>query len=144
MMESTQQPEQQSSAIPMAVPKRYPKRIEIHANEEELGTAEGEEELIADEVEESKPLPNPVLPNQAEVDRHWIDHLPFRSWCGACISGRGRAIPHKRTEGKRKIPTLAFDYCFINTSGVYSREEWANMKTSATEEIEGVNIIVAR
>ena len=118
---------------------------EVNANEEDAAqTVEGEEELIADEVEESRSLPNPVLPDQATIDRHWIDHFPFRSWCGACIGGRGRASPHLRTDGKRKIPTLAFDYCFISKTGVYSREEWTALKASAAEEPEGVKIIVAR
>ena len=146
MMEPNAQRSQHRSSAPIELaPEFVPEFMEIHANDEEdNGAAEGEEELIAEEVEVSKALPNPVLPDQATVDHHWIDHLPFRSWCGACVNGRGRALPHWRTGGKRKIPTIAFDYCFISKNGVYSREEWANMKASASEELEGVKILVVR
>ena len=107
-----------SSSMPKKIWKPQSERMEIHATEEEAETIEGEEELNAEEVEEARPLPNPVLPDQAEIARHNIDHLPYRSWCRACVSGRGRALPHRRVDGQRRIPTLAFDYCFINKSGV--------------------------
>ena len=101
---------QRNSAIGTKVWEAESKGMEIHAAEEEPETIEGEEELIAEEVEEVRPLPNPVLPDQATIDRHNIDHFPYRSWCRACVSGRGRSLPHRRTNGKRKIPTLAFAY----------------------------------
>lgn len=116
---------------------------EILFGDIENNAAEGEEELIAEDIEVVKALPNPVLPDQATIDHHRIDHLPYRSWCGECVAGRGRALPHLRTGGKRKIPTITFDYCFISKTGVYSREEWASMQASETET-EGVKILVVR
>ena len=87
----------------------------IYAHEEdETNAAGGEEELIAEEVEAVSALPSPTLPRKANIDDHWLDHLPFRSWCGACVGGRGHATPHRRVPGKRLIPTLALDYCFVN------------------------------
>ena len=69
---------------------------DICANEEdETNAAEGEEERIAEEVEAVKALPTPTLPGKATIDDHWLDHLPFRSWCGACVGGRDRATPHR-------------------------------------------------
>ena len=132
---STDEHMQHNIKSPIESVKCQTRNVEIHATEEESGTIEGEEELVADEVEEVRPLPSPVLPDQATIDRHNIDHYPYRSWCRACVSGRGRALPHRRTNGKRQIPTLAFDYCFINRNGVYSREEWVNLKAEAKKRL---------
>ena len=83
--------------MPRKLRRPQSESMEIHA-EEEAETVEGEEELNAEEVEEARPLPNPVLPDQAEIDRHNIDHLPYRSWCRACVGGHGRALPHRRVD----------------------------------------------
>ena len=104
--------------------------LQLHPTEgeEEVANADEAGELHAQEETEAKHvLRTPTLPSQAEIDEHWLDHLPYRSWCGTCVSGRGRERPHTRTHGKRKIPTLAFDYCFISKEGTFSREEWSNM-----------------
>ena len=86
---------------------------------EEDGEAEVEDvELDAEEAEERKVLPTPVLPSQADIDEHWIDHYPYRSWCGKCVEGRGRERPHFRTHDKRKIPTVVFYYCFLSQNCV--------------------------
>ena len=81
-----------------------------------------DDELVAEDVELCRALPTPILPSQTDIDHHWINHLPFRSWCGTCINGRGRERHHARTHGKRRIPTLNFDYCFISKDGVFSRK----------------------
>ena len=108
----------------------------MYANEEIIGNPEAEDvELEAEEVEERKILPTPILPSQADIDQHWIDHIPYRSWCGTCVGGRGRKRPHHRTNGKRKIPTVVFDYCCLSRDGTHTREEWAAM----TDAAEGVN-----
>ena len=95
----------------------------VCANEEIVEDAEtGEDtQLQCEETETRKALPTPVLPSQAEIDDHWLDHLPYRSWCGTCVAGRGRERPHFRTNGKRKIPTIAFDYCFLSKDGTFTR-----------------------
>ena len=38
------------------------------------------------EAEELKSVPDPVLPSKEEVEAHNVSHLPFRSWCSACVS----------------------------------------------------------
>ena len=40
-------------------------------------------------AEELRHVPAPVLPSTAEVEAHNVSHLPFRSWCSACVRGRG-------------------------------------------------------
>ena len=34
-----------------------------------------------EEVEDRRPLPNPDVPTQSEVEEHRVDHIPYRSWC---------------------------------------------------------------
>ena len=116
---------------------------DIHPNEnadDANGAAEGAEEYHAEDIEARKAIPTPILPNQHDIDDHWLDHLPYRSWCGVCVNGRGRERPHLRTHGKRRIATLAFDYCFASKEGVYSRDEWASMPDGT----EGAKILVVR
>ena len=92
--------------------------VEINAaegvEETEGATDEDAAELNAEEeAEERRILPTPTLPSQREIDEHWIDHYPYRNWCGKCVEGRGREKPHYRTHDRRKIHTVVFDYCFF-------------------------------
>ena len=84
------------------------------------------EEFDAEEdVERRKALPTPMLPSQAVRDHHFISHLPYRSWCGACVCGRGRERPHQRQKGKRRLQTLCVDYMCLEKDGTFTRGEWA-------------------
>ena len=40
-------------------------------------------------------MPEPRQPTKAEVPRHNLTHLPYRSWCPECVKGRAKADPHK-------------------------------------------------
>ena len=114
--------------------------MEMYRNEHEE-IADAPEQLDVDEdVEDKKPLPTPVLPSRADIDRHWLDHLPFRSWCNICVNGRGRERPHHRHPGVRTLPTLCFDYMFVSKKGVFTRDEWK----LESAEAEGVKVLVAR
>ena len=96
--------------VRIAGAKRRTLDIPMYANEEVIEDANAEDDqLQCEETEARKVLPTPILPSQAKIDEHWLDHLPYRSWCGTCVSGRGRERPHLRTHGKRKIPTVVFD-----------------------------------
>ena len=55
--------------------------VEIYAKEGEERdetTQDHDEALNAEDIETKKILPTPVLPSQADIDEHNIDHLPFR------------------------------------------------------------------
>ena len=73
---------------------------------EEVGPMSVEEDVVQ-EAEELKhgSLPAPVLPST---------HLPFRSWCSACVRGRGLSLGHRKVDMKTKeaeqIPTVCMDY----------------------------------
>ena len=72
---------------------------------------------MVQEAEELKPVPAPVLPSKAEVESHNVSHLPFRSWCSACVRGRGLPLGHRRVDTKTKeaeqIPTVSVCYMFF-------------------------------
>ena len=59
-------------------------------------------EFEADEAEPGDELPSglkinaPNRPTRKELEEHSVSHLPFRSWCEACIRGKAKANPHKR------------------------------------------------
>ena len=62
-------------------------------------------------------VPVPVLPSEAEVEAHSVSHLAFRSWCSACVRGRGHSFGHRRVDAKAKeaeqIPTISVNYGFF-------------------------------
>ena len=46
-----------------------------------------------------------------------ITHIPFRSWCSHCISGRGHNDHHKKQlhDEEQEVPTISLDYAFMNS-----------------------------
>ena len=63
----------------------------------------------------------PREPTITEKEVHELTHLPPQPWCEHCVRGRGTENPHKRVTFERAEPTLpviAFDFCFIKTSGI--------------------------
>ena len=57
------------------------------------------------------------LPSKTEVEAHNVSHLSFRSWCSACVRGRGLSLGHRKVDTKTKeaeeIPTVSVDYGFF-------------------------------
>ena len=50
------------------------------------------DEDVVQEAEELMHVPAPILPSKAEVESHNVSHLPFRSWCSACVRDRGLSL----------------------------------------------------
>ena len=54
---------------------------------------------------------------KAEVEAHNVSHLPFRSWCSACVRGWGFSLGHRKVDTKirvaEQIPTVSVDYVFF-------------------------------
>ena len=99
-----------------------------------------EEFNAEDDIERKRALPTPLLPPAAEREFHYANgHLPYKSYCGACVNGRGRDRPHHRQAGKRQLPTICFDYMFLNKDGVFTRDEWI-----LKGDTEGVKVLVAK
>ena len=57
----------------------------------------------------------PEQPTAAEVQVHQINgHEPYRSWCRACVAGRGRADAHVERPGVEKgVPIIGVDYGYL-------------------------------
>ena len=83
---------------------------------DELGPTDADEDVVQD-AEEMKHVPAPILPSKAEVESHNVSHLPFRSWCSACVRGGGLSFVHRKVDTKTKeaeqIPTVSVDYGFF-------------------------------
>ena len=80
--------------------------------EETLEKQDGEAQLAI-------PIKDPGAPTPAEIAEHELTHLPHRSWCSACVAGRARDRPHKRSAGKdgASVPCVVFDYGFMGGVG---------------------------
>ena len=54
------------------------------------GAPEAEIEAPEEEAHPQRNVPRPDLPSHAEIDRHRVDHIPYRAWCPECVEGVGR------------------------------------------------------
>ena len=83
---------------------------------ETSGLASADEDMVP-EAEELKSVPAPVLPSKEEVEAHNVSHLPFRSWCSACVRGQGLSLDRHKVDAKtkeaEKMPTVSVDYGFF-------------------------------
>ena len=75
------------------------------------------DEDMTQEAEELKSVRAPVLPSKEEVEARNVSHLPFRTWCSACVRGRGLSLGHHKvdvkTEEAEQMPTVSVDYGFF-------------------------------
>ena len=59
-------------------------------------------------------IPAPPQPSKAEVARHNLTHINYRSWCPHCVFGRRNNTSHRsRQSSHRKVPLFCADYCFV-------------------------------
>ena len=68
------------------------------------------------EVREVRIPRSPEDPTRAQVEEHRARaHLPYRSWCGFCVDGRKKNLPHFRVTGsaERDVPQVCLDYSFL-------------------------------
>ena len=57
----------------------------------------------------------PGEPTEDEIVKHYVTHLPYRSWCPHCVAAAGKATPHVRSSGERDeaVPSHHVDYWFM-------------------------------
>ena len=79
----------------------------------------------AEESQASKSLAGPHQPTQREIEEHEVSHLPFRSWCSACVRGRAKSQAHHLVDHKddEAIPTVSVDYGFMGKEGELGARE---------------------
>ena len=94
-----------------------PPSIEVPVGESD---GEGEELVVIkptgdEECQPQRVLKDPGAPSQKDIDEHEASgHATCRTWCEACVEGRGIGEPHLRGKGQEStIPILAFDYLFV-------------------------------
>ena len=75
---------------------------------------EEEEEELGARLAKGRRLPRRG-PTLREREEHNLTHLPYRSWCPACVAGRGRGPAHttaKEDSGEEKPPTVCIDFFY--------------------------------
>ena len=62
----------------------------------------------------------PPVPSRQEVAEHEATgHAVFRTWCPACVAGRGVGQQHVRVQRKleQEVPVIALDYAYLSNPG---------------------------
>ena len=81
-------------------------------------------------------------PCQEEVDRHMATHIPYRSWCEFCVSGKSKNIAHKLKKSEEEtVPKVSIDYAFMGKSKIKSDDE--DKEEDNTPGFLGVTMILA-
>ena len=52
------------------------------------------------------------------VAEHEVTHIPYRSWCPACVAGRGRSYSHNHEGRDSTVPVISADYLYFSEKGV--------------------------
>ena len=90
------------------------------------GTDEDEGEVIPEKEEEEegrverkvRTLRKVGSPSQEEYDQHQLLHGEFRSWCPACVEGRGRPRQHRRNvDEEDEEPVVVMDFASMAAEG---------------------------
>ena len=104
---------------PVSPEDLYQDIMPMHEEEfEEIECGIDHGESVPQEAAEPLVLRDPGTPTEREVAEHNVTHLPHRSWCAACVGGRGRDRQHRRqAQEDKKIPQVVFDYGFLGTEG---------------------------
>ena len=66
----------------------------------------------------------PKIPTAEEYDEHNLTHIPFQSWCEACLATRSKEDAHKSEPSAHGIPVIQFDfgYTFTKPDGEFDEE----------------------
>ena len=60
----------------------------------------------------------PIQPTKKMIEDHEVSHLPFRSWCTACLRGRAKSHPHHQVRDRPEaVSTFSVDYGFFGSPG---------------------------
>ena len=73
---------------------------------------EGEEEGEETGGRPPKVMGSPASVSKTMREEHEVTHLPYRSWCAHCVSGRGVSMGHRsKKDGYRDMetPRIAMD-----------------------------------
>ena len=109
------------------------------AEEEERVSAEAGGLERAEDAVVPRPAPSPYSPSKAEREAHEATHLPFRSWCSACVQGRADNPPHRRLPARpgdeQRLPEVHIDYAFLRRVGSESLAKLVVMKVHPSRAV---------
>ena len=78
-----------------------------------LEEAAGEEETT-----DSVAMSAPMQPTKQMIEDHEVSHLPFRSWCTACVCGGAKSCAHYEQDKSQVVyNTYSVDYGFFGVPG---------------------------
>ena len=67
---------------------------------------EGPAEEETNEERKPRRVADPTKPTKKEIEEREITNLPYRSWCWACMHGRGKEATHRRGREPGGLPEL--------------------------------------
>ena len=74
-------------------------------------------EVSVEEAIISRALRSPIRPSKEERDAPEVSHLPFRSWCSACVRARATAHGHfVQQHDEEQVSTVSMDYMFLGSA----------------------------
>ena len=80
-----------------------------------------------EEAQPPRAVRDPGAPTPGERAEHELTHANYRSWCAACVRGRGIAAAHRQQPSEPMdpsgVPTIHFDYCFMGEKADEAEEE---------------------
>ena len=97
---------------------------------------------------EPRMLGEPYVPTEAEREEHEKSHLPWRSWCAACVGGGGVSAPHHpapEDPHNARLPHVLMDYFFMGQDDskvlpmIGLKERQCKMKFAHMVEEKGPN-----
>ena len=118
--------------------------VQLYGNDGEDGELGEDAEIGAEEDEQgpddvpAPPAPHeearppravrdPNMPTPQDRAEHELTHANYRSWCDACVQGKGIAAAHRRQMNEpvdpSGVPTVHFDYCFMGERAKEAEEE---------------------
>ena len=101
---------------PVSPEQQWEQAGQEEISEEEMEEDRDELEGPSEEGEKVSAIKTPEGPSQKEIEEHMANHIPFRSWCPFCVTGKAVSGPHQaRTEGQGQIPVVSIDYAYMGS-----------------------------
>ena len=91
-----------------------PARVVVEIDAKDDDAAAADELHPSEEARAARPARDPGAPTAAMIQAHAATHLPYRSWCAECVSGRRDNVPHKAVGAEAlEVPEVCMDYAFV-------------------------------
>ena len=94
--------------------------------------------------EEARVIRVTDIPSKEVVERHNASHIPWRSWCKACVFGATQNRRHKKLEHELGVPVFAIDYMYMKSEEEKEKEGKKKGDTEDEEEEKGMPILVLK